>query len=987
MSEPSPKQVQETVEKSVSLVEWIAELWRGRNWVKKLVFLSLICIGAWRGMPWLAQRIDYVQTVEPYHDLLLLAAAALFVAAIVVAIRTKPSDKEAPVRSISEESLIKGLRPFLKEDASLFLRLQREVPLRDWITTISSRDFRFGVLFGESGCGKTSFLQAGLWPGLSTNYCCVYVKLSNHDPLDSFRSELVSQRVLSQDKVDGVSFLGLLEAATEATSKTVVVLLDQFEQFFVHRRTETEREPFVEALTNWYHSEAPSRAKVLISIRGDMLDRLSVLHEKMQYALGPQEYRELKKFTPEEATAIFRVMAEEEGLDFDEPFVKELTRQELADSQSGLVSAANIQVLAWLIRGQETHTDRAFDRVVFQKLGGMEGLLEGFLAHSLDVRETASRREATLKVLLALTDLETHTRAGILTLDQLQGQLSGSVQAADVQEAVSWLARTDIRLVTPSGQAGVEGYELAHESLIPALRRLAGKELTPIDQANRLLDRRVNEWLGNEQSRRYLLSWRELRLIASQQPHIIFGSKKAQKEVLIERSRRRWQFRMGVAAVVALCTVGAAGWWYSPWGQIWQIERELLALSERVRDDKALVEAAEALAENGNFQYARTVAEKIADPDDQSRAYIGIAQAAATLNDSAQAGALLTQARTAAEKIADPRAQSWAYIRIAQVAATLNDSAQAGVLLTQARMAAEKIFDPAPQSQVYVSIAQAAATLNDSAQAGALLTQARMAAEKIFDPAPQSQVYVSIAQAAATLNDSAQAGALLTQARMAAEKIFNPDAQSQAYVSIAQAAATLNDSAQAGALLTQVRTAAEKTFSPYAQSQVYVSIAQAAATLNDSAQAGVLLTQARMAAEKISWPAPQSQVYVSIAQAAATLNDSAQAGALLIQARTAAEKISSPYFQSQVYVSIAQAAATLNDSAQAGALLIQVRTAAEKISGPKAQSQAYLSIAQAFVKKENLWQAHEIAGMSQTAASQMRVLSNILKTWRAPEKR
>ena len=41
------------------------------------------------------------------------------------------------------------------------------------------------------------------------------------------------------------------------------------------------------------------------------------------------------------------------------------------------------------------------------------------------------------------------------------------------------------------------GYELAHERLIPALRRLAGRELSAADQADDLLDRRVDEWLGN----------------------------------------------------------------------------------------------------------------------------------------------------------------------------------------------------------------------------------------------------------------------------------------------------------------------------------------------------------------------------------------------------------------------------------------------------------------------------------------------------------
>ncbi len=91
---------------------------------------------------------------------------------------------------------LKGLRPFDKDDAELFHRLQRERELHECLSAITSSEFRLGILFGESGCGKTSFVQAGLWPNLpefSATHFPVYVKFSELDPLVSLQHALREQ--------------------------------------------------------------------------------------------------------------------------------------------------------------------------------------------------------------------------------------------------------------------------------------------------------------------------------------------------------------------------------------------------------------------------------------------------------------------------------------------------------------------------------------------------------------------------------------------------------------------------------------------------------------------------------------------------------------------------------------------------------------------------------------------------------------------------
>src|SRR5262249_21712620 len=126
-------------------------------------------------------------------------------------------------------------------------------------------------------------------------------------------------------------FPALLKAAVELDSTPIVLLFDQFEQFFVHRKRRGDRAPFVQALVRWFAEEQSLPVKVLICIRGDFLDRLNELQKAMKYSLGPTQSFRLERFEPDQATEVFCCLAEKEGLEYDRKFISEMTRQELAD--------------------------------------------------------------------------------------------------------------------------------------------------------------------------------------------------------------------------------------------------------------------------------------------------------------------------------------------------------------------------------------------------------------------------------------------------------------------------------------------------------------------------------------------------------------------------------------------------------------------------------------------------------------------------------
>ena len=429
--------------------------------------------------------------------------------------------------------------------------------------------------------------------------------------------------------------------------------------------------------------------KIVISIREDLTGRLVELQKALGYSLAPQDVHRLEKFSPNEASKILKVIAEGENIRFEENFIEELAERKLASREDGLISPVDLQILAWMVEVQKTEELRAFNRLTFQKLGGVEGLLHRFLDRTLEARIVPSQRQAAVKVLLALTDLDRQVRAGAFTIAQLQNKLQASLSRTEVEEATHWLARGDVRLLTPFQEEDATRYELAHERLIPVLMRLVGKELSKVDKANQLLERRVNEWLGNNYNPHFLLGFWDFWLIKQQKPYLFWGNKRQHKERLIAASWRRINRVTTILTIAALLVAFFSGWlWYTPEGQIqqvrWKINNPLGSSLERV-SDKQVAEAAIAIAKDQRWQLAFNLVDKyIKRSEDRASFIVQFAKIVPQQEDSNQAQASLKKALKATEQINNSSSQSLALIAIAQAHGQLKDPAAAEEVLKSA---------------------------------------------------------------------------------------------------------------------------------------------------------------------------------------------------------------------------------------------------------------------------------------------------------------
>lgn len=688
-----------SVGKLEQLVDFIADSWRRKDWVRWLMLVEFLLLLL--NPSWMPKGLELLGLPARLPDrpwlIWAVAVAAVFLAALVVAVHRKARTVPA---ATAERLAIKGLVAFEREDAEVFARLQREQELQECLVALTSREFRFGYLNGESGSGKTSFLQAGLWPHLvQQGLRCVYVKFSDQEPERSVRLALAA--------TDQPSGLADLLAAGGGEESPLVLLFDQFEQVFV-QRPRLEREPFVQELATWYQGTR-GPAKILLCLRSDFVGDLVELQKAMGYSLGPQQVFRLEKLEPASAAAVLKAMGEMAGMAVDEGFVEELAWQELADRKDGLVSPVDLQVLAWMIAGQRTVEERAFSRDALRKMGGVEGLLERFLERALAVRETEARRLAAIKVLLLLTDLDQNVRAGLLTAAQLAEKKDASLSAEDLREALDWLARPDVRLVARAEREGETVYELAHERLIPALRHLANRDLTDEVRAGLLLDRRVNEWLGNGRAARYLLTWRELRLIERMRPYLHWGPQEAQKRELIGRSRRRrnlWLTGVAAAAATALAVVL---WWRSPWGELWQAKRDLAGLARELPTETLSI-VAMSFAAAGDDWLARRTVEQFFEGPRRLEPYLDLVRLSAAAGRPETALDFLERSRGLVETVEEKTEKSDAFAKVAGAALDAYEAAGDPSLWSAALKAAKKV--ESDKTSLYVRLAETGARAN-----------------------------------------------------------------------------------------------------------------------------------------------------------------------------------------------------------------------------------------------------------------------------------
>ncbi len=451
-------------------------------------------------------------------------------------------------------SPIKGLHSYQPSDRAIFKRLQRERELGECRMALTQQEMRIGVLSGRAGCGKTSFIRAGIMPALdgskTNSPIGIYVKFTREDPFSTLRKAFQDQLQLSLQQCDLHSWFDQVAATKHLP---IVLLFDQFEEF-LHGKQDV-REKFEDGLKVWYQCQSPSSLKILFSIQSG--DHLVPLFKKLGCINRYQI--DLEPFSRDQAFASLKALAEADGLLFDERFVRATVLDDILDPTSDRILPLQLQIVAWAIQ-RHSKNDRGFTREGYEEIGGLKGSLDRLLFTGLG-RKPEDDQETLWWILDSLIDHDVQ-EGHPLTVNEVSNKLPMKMSKDNIEQKLKWL--TDERLVWSKDEKDetdenvVRRYELAHRHLIKPVMNKVKDKFSDVRTANDELDNLVRHYRTNHRFRCLKLKdyWLVRKVMKRGK---IRGASEEPKKTIIKKSQGR-AIRMLIGCMFLVVLIGRLGY-------------------------------------------------------------------------------------------------------------------------------------------------------------------------------------------------------------------------------------------------------------------------------------------------------------------------------------------------------------------------------------------------------------------------------------------
>ncbi|MGB8647001.1 MAG: SIR2 family protein [Anaerolineae bacterium] len=289
-------------------------------------------------------------------------------------------------RAVLPSEPYKFLDYFRREDAPIFFGRDLEADLL--LSTILAH--RLAVFYGRSGTGKTSLLLARVGPRLEeAGYRVTYARMLT-EPVAAIKAAVrgvAPERLAYADQ--GTRLVDFMADALPPGGRMVVVL-DQFEEFFVRQGDEVRR-AFAQELAACLAPVADGRAldlRFVLSLRDDYLGALDELTTALREDVFAHRYR-LENLTPEKALLAIRRPAEAFGLPIEEALEERL----LADLEDRGLEPASLQIVLYRLYrdavaqglwSEKEKRGQGLTRARYDALGRTPEILAGYLDEVLN---------------------------------------------------------------------------------------------------------------------------------------------------------------------------------------------------------------------------------------------------------------------------------------------------------------------------------------------------------------------------------------------------------------------------------------------------------------------------------------------------------------------------------------------------------------------------------------------------------------------------
>ena len=372
-------------------------------------------------------------------------------------------------------------------NASEIVASGRQQDVDRLVERIIAVDHQLTVIHGESGVGKSSLIRAGLIPALLqrslTGQELIPIKLRiytdwanaiafslyiSHDlndelyPLidNSLQSNFLSRNGYRERRQNGdrdtANLLNRIKQIT-ASGTQIVIILDQFEEFFFTYPQPQERQNFIGF---WQKCLKIPLLKFVISIREDYLylllelesahTEIDILSRDFRYALG--------NLSTSDTKSLIENLTDQANLALEPSLVDELVR-DLAIDQ-GTVRPIELQVVGSQL---QDHNITTLDS--YRLAGGKQRLVEKFVEEVIQACGNAAF--IAQQVLILLTDEQ--GKRPLLTYNELRnGILTYSSDTRDLDLVLEILIGSG--LIFQISDIDSNRYQLIHDYLVPFIR-------------------------------------------------------------------------------------------------------------------------------------------------------------------------------------------------------------------------------------------------------------------------------------------------------------------------------------------------------------------------------------------------------------------------------------------------------------------------------------------------------------------------------------
>ena len=424
----------------------------------------------------------------------------------------------------------KGLANYTEEDAALFFGRDREREII--VANLKAR--RLTLLYGESGVGKSSLLRAGVMADLAEaarqnfadidtpEHLPVIFSAWSDEPVAGLAAAIAAAAKnfagVAEESPDSGSLVDVIAWAADHADAHLLIILDQFEEYFLYHSTEKAAGTFAVQLPEILNRPGV-QANVLVSIREDALAKLDVFKRDV-----PRLFDSSLRVNHLDAAAAREAIERPV-----ERFNALAAPDERVVLEAGLVAAVIDQVRSGRVvfeqTGRGTHEHGGDD-------GGSDRIetpyLQLVMTRLWDVEEargSPTMRVATLAELGGAQEIvRTHLDGALRGLDAQERDTAAALfhqlvtpsgtkiahavpdlaeyarrPEPEVRDLLEQLSRPETRILRPvpppPGEEGPERFEIFHDVLAPAVlawrtRHSAAKRIEEQRRAARAANRK-----------------------------------------------------------------------------------------------------------------------------------------------------------------------------------------------------------------------------------------------------------------------------------------------------------------------------------------------------------------------------------------------------------------------------------------------------------------------------------------------------------------